>query len=267
MSNSNTRPAHTVKGFRTSYTRNCLTNALDFIMRSMLDGCINTADVVQVKAVHAGGPTAATGYVDVLPLVRYIDGWNNTIETVTIFRLPYSRIQGGIAAVVIDPVPGDVGLAVYTKTDSSLVEPGQKDTVQPGSFRSFSRADGFYIGGFLNQAPEIWLELNQDKEAVLHAPKKVTIETDDCVINAKKSTTINTETFTVNASKKAGIYAPAWDFGDVTGSGTATANMRLNINQTGRHVSSGDQIAGGISQMHHVHKGVQAGGGTTGEPQ
>ena len=259
MSNSNTRPAHTVKGFRTSFTRNSLGNALDFMVRSMLDDCINTADVVQVKAVHAGGPTASTGYVDVLPLVRYIDGWNNTIETVTIFRLPYSRIQGGIAAVVIDPVPGDIGLAVYTKTDSSLVEPGQKDTVQPGSFRSFSRADGFYIGGFLNQAPEIWLELNQDKEAVLHAPKKVTIETKDCVINS--------ETFTVNASKKAGIYAPAWDFGDVTNNGTATANMRLNINQTGRHVSSGDQIAGGISQMHHVHKGVQTGGGTTGEPQ
>ena len=264
---NNTRPAHTVKGFKTPYSRNCLTNALALMMESTLDGSINTADVVQVKAVHAGGPGADTGYVDVLPLVRYRDAWNNTIETVTTFRLPYSRIQGGIAAVVIDPVPGDIGLAVYTKTDSSLVEPGQKDTVQPGSFRSFSRADGFYIGGFLNRAPEIWLELNQDKEAVLHAPKKVTIETDDCVINAKKSTTINTEAFTVNASKKAGIYAPAWDFGDVTGSGTATANMRLNINQTGRHVSSGDQIAGGISQMHHVHKGVQTGGGTTGEPQ
>lgn len=264
---SNTKPTHTVKGFRTSFSKNCLVNALDLMMRNTLDGSINTADVVQVKTVHAGGPGAGTGYVDVLPLVRHLDAWNSTVETVTMFRLPYSRIQGGIAAVVIDPVPGDIGLAVYTKADSSLVEPGQKDTVQPGSFRSFSRADGFYIGGFLNQAPEIWLELNQDREAVLHAPKKVTIETDDCVINAKKSTTINTETFTVNASKKASIYAPAWDFGDVTGSGTATANMRLNINQTGHHVSTGDQIAGGISQMHHVHKGVQTGGGTTGGPQ
>ena len=60
MSNSNTRPAHTVKGFRTSFTRNCLSNALAFMVESMLDGNINTADVVQVKAVHAGGPTAST---------------------------------------------------------------------------------------------------------------------------------------------------------------------------------------------------------------
>ena len=42
MSNSNTRPAHTVKGFRTSFTRNCLSNALAFMVESMLDGNINT---------------------------------------------------------------------------------------------------------------------------------------------------------------------------------------------------------------------------------
>ena len=264
---SDIRPQHTVKSNRDSFTCTCYSNALIFTINQLIQEGVNTADVVIVRAVHAGGPGAATGYVDVQPLVRYLDGWNNTVETVTMFRLPYSRIQGGIAALVIDPVPGDIGLAVYTKADSSLIEPGQADTVQPGSFRTFSRSDGFYIGGFLNQAPEIWLELNQDKEAVLHAPQKVTIETKECVINADKSTVINTETFTVNASKKAGIYAPAWDFGNLGGSSPATANMRLNINQTGSHTSSGDQIAGGISQMHHVHKGVQSGSATTGEPQ
>ena len=261
------RPTHTVKGFKTAYTNNCLENRLWYMIDGAIHNTVNTADVVIVRAVHAGGPTAATGYVDVQPLVRYLDAWNNTVETVTHFRLPYSRIQGGIAALVIDPVPGDIGLAVYTKADSSLVEPGRTDTVQPGSFRTFSRADGFYIGGFLNQAPEIWLELNQDKKAVLHAPMKVTIETKECVINASESATVNTKSFTVNASQKAGIYAPAWDFGNLGGNSPATANMRLNINQTGSHTSSGDQIAGGVSQMHHVHKGVQSGSATTGEPQ
>ena len=256
---SDSRIPHTVKGVRTVYSANSLTNTLHFAISQFVHNNVNTADVVIVRAVHAGGPGADSGYVDVQPLVRYRDAWNNTVETVTQFRLPYSRIQGGIAALVIDPVPGDIGLAVYTKADSSLVSPGQADTTQPGSFRTFSRSDGFYIGGFLNQAPEIWLELNQDKEAVLHAPQKVTIETKDCVIN--------TETFTVNASKKAGIYAPSWDFGNLGGSSPATATMRLNINQTGSHVSSGDQIAGGVSQMHHVHRGVQSGSGASGEPQ
>lgn len=139
--------------------------------------------------------------------------------------------------------------------------------MQPGSFRSLSQSNGFYIGGFLNHPPEIWLELTQGKVATLHAPEKVIVETKTCVINAEDSATINTKRFAVNASERVSIRSPDWDFGDSSGNGTATANMRLNINQTGRHVSTGDQIAGGVSQMHHKHTGVQPGGGNTGEPQ
>ena len=45
--------------------------------------------------------------------------------------------------------------------------------------------------------------------------------------------------------------------------GTAAFQMTGNINQNGSHTSTGDQIAGGISQIHHTHKGDS--GGTTGE--
>ncbi|QXH96123.1 phage baseplate assembly protein [Pseudomonas ogarae] len=38
------------------------------------------------------------------------------------------------------------------------------------------------------------------------------------------------------------------------------------INQTGQIVSAGDQLAGGISQIGHVHTGVQAGSGQSGAP-
>lgn len=38
------------------------------------------------------------------------------------------------------------------------------------------------------------------------------------------------------------------------------------INQTGQIVSVGDQLAGGISQINHVHTGVQAGSGQSGAP-
>ncbi|WP_433767291.1 phage baseplate assembly protein V [Pseudomonas putida] len=56
---------------------------------------------------------------------------------------------------------------------------------------------------------------------------------------------------------------------------TATLNIRAStavnfdtplINQTGKLVSKGDQIAGGISQMKHVHGGVQGGSGQTAAP-
>ncbi|GFM38007.1 Gp138 family membrane-puncturing spike protein [Desulfovibrio psychrotolerans] len=49
-----------------------------------------------------------------------------------------------------------------------------------------------------------------------------------------------------------------------TGGGSAAFNMVGDINQDGSHTSTGDQVAGGISQMHHTHPGDS--GGTTGEP-
>ena len=41
------------------------------------------------------------------------------------------------------------------------------------------------------------------------------------------------------------------------------ADMRIN----GSVESSGDQVAGSISQMQHTHTGVQTGSGSTGKPQ
>jgi len=56
---------------------------------------------------------------------------------------------------------------------------------------------------------------------------------------------------------------------------TATLNIRASsavnidtpiLSQSGKIVSQGDQIAGGISQIQHVHAGVQPGPGQTGMP-
>ena len=56
---------------------------------------------------------------------------------------------------------------------------------------------------------------------------------------------------------------------------TGTLNIRASsavnfdtptLTQSGKIISQGDQIAGGISQMQHVHVGVQAGNDQTGAP-
>ncbi len=46
--------------------------------------------------------------------------------------------------------------------------------------------------------------------------------------------------------------------------GRTTATLDADIEQTGWHRSTGDQVAGGKSLMHHTHPGDS--GGTTGEP-
>ena len=150
-------------------------NAMEFLIRNTILGLVNTAIPVIVTAVDAGGSGAPTGYVTVKPLVCQVDGFGETLDPAELFRVPYARVQGGVAALVIDPVPGDIGLAVFAKSDCSGVAQMQSKPVQPGSFRKFSMSDGFYLGGFLNRAPSVYIEVKQDQSIVITASGGVTV--------------------------------------------------------------------------------------------
>lgn len=164
-----------VKGNKGYAAGNSAYNAQEFHVRNLIMQHVNTATPVIVTAAQAGGAGAAAGYVTVKPLVAQIDGFGNTVPPVELFRLPYFRYQGGVAAVVIDPAPGDIGLAVFCKSDCSNIQQGQIEPVQPGSFRKFSQSDGFYIGGFLNKPPEVFIEINQDKSITITAAAGITV--------------------------------------------------------------------------------------------
>lgn len=163
-----------VQGQKNIYDSNSEYNALDFFFK-MREAKISTATPVKVIAVYAG---RTTGYVDVLPLVTYVDGMGKTVQPVTLYHLPYFRLQGGNVAIITDPVVGDIGIAVFMHSDSSNVIVGTDEPQQPASFRKHSQSDGYYIGGFLNKAPNCYLELNQDQTAKLYAPKGIQITGD-----------------------------------------------------------------------------------------
>lgn len=167
--------AETVKGNKRYTSGNSQYNAVDFLVSNAIMRQVNTAIPVMVTDTQAGGAGAAAGYVTVKPLVSQVDGFGNTVPPVELFRLPYFRYQGGVAAVVIDPVPGDIGLAVFCKSDCSNVQTGITEPVQPGSFRKFSQSDGFYIGGFLNAAPKVFIEIGQDEKITITAAGGVTV--------------------------------------------------------------------------------------------
>ena len=164
-----------VKGNKRATSGSSEFNAMEFLIRNTILGLVNTAIPVIVTAVDAGGAGAATGYVTVKPLVCQVDGFGETLDPAELFRVPYARVQGGIAALVIDPVVGDVGLAVFAKSDCSNVAQMQSKPVQPGSFRKFSMSDGFYLGGFLNRAPSVYIEVKQDQSIVITASSGVTV--------------------------------------------------------------------------------------------
>lgn len=139
--------------------------ALDFTIRSILNRTA-TAELVKVEACTNTGGVTPYGFVDVVPLVNQIAGDGSSVPRGVIYRLPYQRVQGGHNAIIIDPVPKDIGLAVFAMRDTSAVKanPVQAvtlatgtDGTPPGSARVYDPADGMYFGGFLNPAATQYL--------------------------------------------------------------------------------------------------------------
>ncbi len=108
-------------------------NALDFVIRMVLADD-RQADIVKVIAVHGGG-TGSPPTVDVQPMVNQVDGFGNQTPHGVVYGLPCFRLQGGNGAVILDPVVGDKGLAVFCDRDISTVKATGADLAARGLFR------------------------------------------------------------------------------------------------------------------------------------
>jgi len=131
-------------------------NGLNFaIQQAMLK--LQTSLPVRVMAVRNAG-LAPVGQVDIQVLVDMVDGQGNTVQHGTISNVPYFRLQGGTNAVIVDPSPGDIGMACFCSRDISAVK-SVKDAAPPGSWRSHDFSDALYLGGFLNGAPTSYIQI------------------------------------------------------------------------------------------------------------
>lgn len=125
------------------------TNRLDFVIRSVVNK-LATMTLVQVKAVNGQ-------MVDILPLVSQIDGADNEVKHGVIHNAPVFRLQSGTSAIIIDPVEGDIGLAIFAHNDISKAK-ATKAPALPGSRRKFDWADAIYLGGVLNGTPTSFVQ-------------------------------------------------------------------------------------------------------------
>jgi hypothetical protein len=135
-------------------------NGIAFIVKQLLSR-VGTSTIVKVTAVTNAGGLEPVGFVDVVPQVNQKDGAGNTVPHGTIHGLPYSRLQGGTDAVILDPKVGDLGIAVFASRDISSVKAGKKQA-NPGSHRRFDMADGMYVGGLLNGTPTQYVRFSAD---------------------------------------------------------------------------------------------------------
>lgn len=233
-------------------------NNMAFVIGQMLTR-VQTAMPVQIISCTNTGGLSPVGFVDVLPLVQQIDSNGIPMPHTTVYNLPYFRLQGGSNAVIIDPQPGDIGIAVFASRDISGVKSAKGQSV-PGSHRTFSFADGMYIGGILNGIPSQYVQFSASGIRI-HSPVQVKLDAPDvrvdCAtleINATTSAVVTTPTFTINGN----TFLNGTLNSGGTGGGTATFS--------GNVIGQQDIIASGTHLHTHVHSGVQSGGANTGAP-
>lgn len=159
--------------------------ALNAVMASLL-ATRRTVVLVQVVAVEGAGLNPV-GFVDVQPLVHQQNATGQVSPHGVVYQVPYFRLQGGARAVVLDPVVGDMGLALIADRDSTNAKTA-RGPAAPGSFRQHNMADALYLGGFLNTTPQDYVWLHEGG-ITLHTAGSVQINANTITLNG--NTTLN----------------------------------------------------------------------------
>lgn len=215
-------------------------NAISFMVENMIKGMVNTAIPVRVDSCTKPGPGGAAGYVSATPLVMQRGADGKSLQPVSLPQLPFYRVQAGTAAVVLDPQPGDVGLAVFSQQDASNIEAGKTDPVQAGSFRAFDMSDGFFVSCHYGKTPDVYVELEQNKGVTLQTGQGDPI----CQIYLDKEGNIS-----IKSKTKISLEAPQIELkGAVTMGGASggadTITLDGNITTNGNISTSGTVTAG-----------------------
>ena len=202
-------------------------NNLRFVIQQLLAN-VQTATLVKVVACSNDGGVSPVGTVDVQILVNQVSGQMVARPHVTMYGLPYLRVQGGANAIIIDPQPGDIGIAVFASRDITNVK-STKTQANPGSFRMHDFADGMYLGGLLNGAPTQYIQFSSSGVSIVSSGT-ITLEAPTIVLNGALQQT----------------------------GGNATMSQSLTVTE--------DVTAQGTSVHTHIHGGVTAGSADTGAP-
>lgn len=148
-------------------------NSIRFVISQAL-AKMQTATLVEIVSCTNDGDLSPVGTVNVIPLVNQVDALGNPQPHVTIYNVPYLRMQGGTNAIILDPQIGDIGVAVFASRDLSKVISTQAQA-NPGSARQYDFSDALYLGGMLNAIPQQYVQFNAEGIGIV-SPGTVTIQ-------------------------------------------------------------------------------------------
>lgn len=238
-------------------------NMTSFMVRQLI-GRLDIMKLVKVMKVTPGegdGDVKKAGTVDVQPLVSQIDGNGNGTPHGTVYGIPWTRLQGGKNAIVIDPLEGDIGYVICADRDISAVKETGKVGPAP-TRRQYNLSDGIYVGGVLNVAPEQYLQFTEDGVRLVDKTgNSVTMTADGITLKPAvgKSVTVDGPMIVKGLLTSENGMQLAGSISGI-GGGTYAGNLHTSGTVTG----DTDVVAGGKSLKAHVHGGVMTGGGSTG---
>lgn len=106
---------------------------------------------------------------------------------------------------------------------------------------------------------EVCIYTDEGDTITLKRNNEIAFKTKKLTIDAVDSVAISTKSYTVTASEGVHFVTPAFSLGGDGGGAEATFTGNLN--------TTGDMVAGSISQQHHTHTGVESGPADTGQPK
>ncbi len=112
-------------------------NNIAFMVHQALSK-MQTATLVRVESCTNAGALSPVGFVDVTPLVNQLDGQGNPTPHVTIYNVPYLRLQGGANGIIMDPQKGDIGVCVFASRDISKIKATKKKGTKKGKGKTKS---------------------------------------------------------------------------------------------------------------------------------
>ena len=238
-------------------------NVLDFVIRSIVCGLVNTAIPVRVDKVERPAEGGGAGYLSATPLIKMRSAKGDALDVVSIPKLRWFRLQHGTAAIIVDPKPGDIGLAVFAQQDVSALN-GGSEPIQPGSFRCYSISDGFYFGGFWGQKPTTFIRIEDNGQVTVTAPQSVVVNSIDVTVNASGSTKIDSPSVTITGDTTIEKTLTVKEL--ITGTGGMTVSGGSGASVTGNmSVSGGDVTADGVGLKSHTHICPHGGDTSTGQ--
>lgn len=181
----------TPNGFLTPWSTWGRYNNIAFAIQQAISK-MQTATLVQVQFCTNAGDLSPVGTVDIVPLVNQVDSAGNPIPHITIYNVPYLRIQGGSNAVIIDPQPGDIGIAVFASRDISKVK-ATLAQANPGSARQYDFSDALYLGGLLNGTPQQYVQFTSEG-VTISSPTAITLKAPTINLDGNVSQTNGTMT-------------------------------------------------------------------------